>query len=98
MAEAAAKTSGLAIASLVLSILSLTVGMLLGPAAPVMAILGVIFGHVGRAEIRRDPDVGGEGLATAGLIIGYLALLLMLLLVVLFLLPAGGELIEPTGR
>jgi len=56
-------TSGLAITSLVLSITGC------------LSIGGVICGHLARRQIRRDPSIGGNGLALAGLIIGYLGLL-----------------------
>lgn len=58
------RTSGLAITSL---ILSLTGCLSLG---------GVICGHLARRQIRRDPSVTGNGLALAGLIIGYLGLVM----------------------
>jgi hypothetical protein len=57
-------TNGLAIASLVLSILWL---------GGIGSILGVIFGHVSRGQIRRHPQKG-KGLALAGLIVGYVGL------------------------
>ncbi len=54
------QTSGMAIASLVLSILGI-------------GLLGVIFGHMALGEIKRSNGViGGHGLAMAGLIIGYI--------------------------
>jgi VIT1/CCC1 family predicted Fe2+/Mn2+ transporter len=55
----AQKTNGKAIASLVLSLLG-------------FSILGVIFGHIARGEIRRSNNTQtGDGLALAGLIIGW---------------------------
>ena len=45
--------------------------------APVLSILAVVFGHVARGRIKRSQGAeGGQGLATAGLIIGYLTLAL----------------------
>jgi hypothetical protein len=64
------RTSGLAIASLICSCASLVAG-------PFGAIPGVICGHMARARIRRDPSLGGHGLAKAGLIVGYSLLGLM---------------------
>jgi VIT1/CCC1 family predicted Fe2+/Mn2+ transporter len=56
---AAPTTNGKAIASLVLSLLGLS-------------LLGVIFGHIARSEIRRsNGSQSGDGLALAGLIIGW---------------------------
>ena len=44
---------------------------------PVLSILAVVFGHVARGQIRRSQGTeGGQGLATAGLVIGYLTLAL----------------------
>ena len=57
------KTSGLAIASLVCSLTFLP-GF----------IPGIICGHFARRNFRRDPSLKGGGMATAGLIIGYLTL------------------------
>jgi hypothetical protein len=66
------RTSGLAIASLILS--CLTVGL-----GPFGCIPGIICGHLGRAECRKNPTLRGDGLALAGLIIGYMFLVLGLL-------------------
>ena len=60
------------IASLVLS--CLTVGL-----GPFGCIPGIICGHLGRAECRKNPTLRGDGLALAGLIIGYMFLVLGLL-------------------
>lgn len=62
--RAPAKTSGLAVASLVCSCATVLVG-------PLGAIPGIICGHLARRQIKRDPSLGGRGLATAGLIVGY---------------------------
>jgi hypothetical protein len=64
---AAAKTNTMAILSLVFSLVSLFIIPILA------AILGVIFGHVGKRQIRETGE-GGDGLATAGLVIGYISL------------------------
>ena len=68
IATTAQRTSGLAVASLVCSLSSLItcVGWL----------PGIICGHLAKSRIRRNPSLKGSGLATAGLIIGYLILLL----------------------
>lgn len=62
------KTSGMAIASLVCSLASfvLCVGWL----------PGIICGHIANSRIRRDPSLKGSGIAKAGLVIGYLFLIL----------------------
>src|SRR5208282_2589878 len=68
IATTAQRTSGLAIASFVCSLSSLVtcVGWL----------PGIICGHLAKSRIRRNPLLKGSGLATAGLIIGYLFLML----------------------
>jgi hypothetical protein len=60
------RTSRLAIASVVCSVASFftCIGW----------IPGVICGHMARSRIRRDQSLKGSGLATAGLVLGYLAL------------------------
>jgi len=58
-----ARTSGLAIASLVFS--------LIGPFGCIPAI---ICGHLALRKIEREPTIQGRGLALAGLIIGYVVL------------------------
>jgi len=70
-------TDGFAIASLVLSILSIFLG-------PLGCVPGIICGHVARARIRKNPDLSGDGLALAGLIVGYLFLVLVIVVSVLF--------------
>src|SRR5213593_4853085 len=65
------RTAPAAIWSLVLAILSFFCGCL------ITAIPAVICGHIARSKIRKSGDaLGGKGIATAGLILGYLALVL----------------------
>jgi hypothetical protein len=60
-------TSGLAIASLVMGIAGWTLLPVIG------SILAIIFGYMARNEIRQRPDeVEGEGLAVAGLVLGWI--------------------------
>jgi hypothetical protein len=61
-------TSGLAIASLVCSLLTLVTCIGWLP--------GIICGHMARSRIRRNPSLKGGRLAAAGLLIGYLFLML----------------------
>ena len=67
-ATAVQRTSGLAIASLVCSLSSLITCLGWLP--------GIICGHLAMSRIRRNPSLKGSGLATAGLIIGYVILIL----------------------
>jgi hypothetical protein len=73
-----ARTSGLAIASLVLS--------LIGPFGCIPAI---VCGHIALRKIRKEATVKGYGLALAGLIIGYIGLGLSFMLTIPFLLLLG---------
>ena len=67
-------TSGWAIASLICAILG-------------MSILAIIFGYVGRNEIRNSGGrITGDGLALAGLIIGWIEIALGVLAVALIIL------------
>lgn len=59
-------TNGLAIASFVTSLFGLT-------------ILAIIFGHIAKSQIRTSGQ-GGSGLATAGLVIGYIFLVIQFFL------------------
>src|SRR5215469_1479974 len=63
------RTPATAICSLILAVLSFTCGWLF------TAIPAVICGHIARAKIRESGGaLGGKGIATAGLILGYIAL------------------------
>jgi hypothetical protein len=68
------KTSGLAVSSLVLG--------LLGVCCPVFAasLAAVICGHLAFGKIKKDSSLTGGGLAVAGLVLGYLMLLLWIVL------------------
>ncbi|WP_306824607.1 DUF1707 and DUF4190 domain-containing protein [Streptomyces sp. JJ38] len=73
--------SGVAIAALVLAILTpMTYG--------VCAIPSVILGHIAKADVRKTGKQG-DGFATAGLVVGYLALGLIALVVLLGVTLAG---------
>ena len=76
-----ARTEPLAIWSLVLSI----VGLLC--CGFIVAVPGVISGHLAISKIRKAPNLGGTGLAVAGLIIGYVGIALWVIW--LFLFGAG---------
>jgi competence protein ComGC len=64
------KTSGLATSSLVLGILAIVLCFV----GPLFAIPAVICGHVAHSRIKNSGGLlGGKGLATGGLITGYLS-------------------------
>ena len=77
--------SNLAIVSLVSGILGWTFVPLLG------SLIAVITGHLARAEIRREPErLDGDGLAVAGLILGYSLIIITILSLALLILFFGG--------
>jgi hypothetical protein len=76
-ASSVKKTSGLAIVALICGILSV-----IGGAIVILPfLLAIIFGHSALARCSRDPEVGGKGLAIAGLAMGYTSILLFGLMV-----------------
>ena len=78
-------TSPLAVVSLVTGLLSWVILPLVG------ALVAIVCGHMARGEIRRDPDrLDGDGLALAGLILGWVNIALMVLTVLAILLFFGG--------
>ncbi|GHA70141.1 DUF4190 domain-containing protein [Cognatilysobacter bugurensis] len=68
MNEPARTTSSLAIASLVSGVLGWTLLPLIG------CLVAVVTGHMARAEIRRASGLEGDGLAVAGLVLGWLGI------------------------
>ncbi|HEY7339929.1 MAG TPA: DUF4190 domain-containing protein [Ktedonobacterales bacterium] len=89
-------TSGYAIASLICSLLGYIGVFGFGP------LLGVIFGHLALREIdRSNGALQGRGIAQAGLILGYIALGLALLLTaifaIIFIVGAGATILSPNG-
>lgn len=73
-----ATAPGLAMASLALGVLGLIPCCV---CAPVTCLPAIVCGHLARAQIRKSRGaLGGDGAALAGLALGYLSLLLMLLL------------------
>jgi hypothetical protein len=82
----ARRTDGGAIASLVLGIL----GFVVFPVVP--SVLAIWFGLSAKRRMRYDSSLGGEGLATAGVILGVVGLVLIAVVVfgLVFLLSASG--------
>jgi hypothetical protein len=81
-APAKLPTNGKAIASLVLGILGLVILYVIGP------ILALVFGHIAKREIEESRGTqGGGGMATAGIVMGWIGVglaVLYLLLVLVF--------------
>ena len=87
-------TSGYAIASLICSLLGYIGVFGFGP------LLGIIFGHLALREIDRSNGMlQGRGIAQAGLILGYIALGIVLLMVIffiiLFVIGVGASIFAP---
>ena len=82
----APRTSTTAVLSLVFGILSWCVLPLVG------AIVAVVTGHVARGELRRAApgELDGDGMAVAGLVLGWANLALMVLGLFLVLFVFGG--------
>lgn len=77
------KTSGLAVASLVLGITCFFLVPIIG------AILAIIFGALARGRIKRSGgELGGKGMANAGLALGIVGLVVLVLLAAI-LVPIG---------
>ncbi|MGI5868513.1 MAG: DUF4190 domain-containing protein [Kiritimatiellia bacterium] len=75
------QTVGTAVASLVLGILGL---ILIGPLGSVPA---VICGHIAKSRIKKNPDMlTGDGMALAGLFLGYLQIGITVVVMILTLL------------
>lgn len=71
------KANGLALTSMILGILGITVGLCL-LFFPVLPILAVVFGHIGLAQTRTT-GAPGRGYAIAGLVTGYIGIALAIL-------------------
>lgn len=77
----------MAIASLVLGILWI---YWLG------SILALVFGYLAKAEIRRSPErIEGNGLATAGIVLGWVGIGTLVMMILLIVLAAIADKQEP---
>lgn len=81
----APRTSMTAVASLIFGVLSWVGLFFIG------GLIAVICGHVARAEIRRAPPgtIDGDGMAVAGLVLGWINILVMPFIIFLVLLGLG---------
>jgi uncharacterized membrane protein YvbJ len=68
------RTSGLAVASLVLGI----IGFFINP----LCILAIIFGGIGIAQTGKDPTLKGRGMAVAGLVLGIIVIALWIVILI----------------
>ena len=73
------------------AIVSLVCGLLGWTVLPFIAsVVAVVTGHMARAEIRRNPAVEGDGLAVAGLVLGYAMLAVAVAAVIAIVVFLGG--------
>ncbi len=68
------RTSGLAVASLVLGIIGLLINLL--------GVLAIIFGAISLGQINREPELKGKGMAIAGLVLGIIVVVIWILFLV----------------
>ena len=79
------QTSTTAIVSLVSGLLGWTLLPLIG------SLVAIVTGHIARAEIRRHPEtLEGDGLAVAGLLLGYAAFAIAVASVIALIVFFGG--------
>ena len=79
------QTSTTAIVSLVGGLLGWTLLPLIG------SLVAIVTGHIARAEIRRNPEtIEGDGLAVAGLLLGYAAVAIAVASVIALIVFFGG--------
>ncbi|MGH9034221.1 MAG: DUF4190 domain-containing protein [Acidimicrobiia bacterium] len=81
---AVSRTDGYAIASIACSAVAFFGALILG------SILGIVFGKMAQARIAADPTLEGEGLARAGIILGWVGLAVGAVFVMLFLTALSG--------
>ena len=73
----APQTNGMALASMILGIVSFILGTMI-----VTGIPAVICGHIARRQIRENPQAQtGDGMALTGLVTGYLSIILSVVLI-----------------
>jgi len=74
--------SGKAVLSLILGIASLFIVPL------VTGVIAIVLGWIARRDIEQSPALGGRGLATAGMVLGAIGVVLGILM--LFMAPRAG--------
>lgn len=90
--SAAPPTNGMAIGSLIASVLGLTLFPTIG------SIIGLILGYMARNQIRDSRGtMTGEGLATAGIIMGWIGVALAVIGICLVVLMTVGLIGVPFG-
>lgn len=66
------KKSGLAITSLTLGIIGVVFGIV-PILSQILGILAIVFGFISKNIIENSKDMSGEGMAIAGIILGFIA-------------------------
>jgi hypothetical protein len=95
--QAPPRSSGMAIASLVMGILTL-IFFLAHVFAIILGLLAVIFGHIARGTINRSRgEITGGGMAMAGLVTGYIGMVLAAIWLILIVIFAK-ELSDPDSE
>jgi hypothetical protein len=84
-APAVGKTSGKAVASLVLGI----AGWLVAPF--ILSVLGIIFGAMARKEIGENPAIGGRGMANWGFWLSITGLAAWVVLIAVLVATSGSR-------
>ncbi len=83
-AQTSTETNALAIVSLVFGILAWTFLPIIG------SIVAIVTGHIARGQIQQSHGAQqGDGVALAGLILGYLSLVLSVLVLTMLVLGIG---------
>ena len=75
------------------AVVSLVFGVICWVAIPLLgALIAIVCGHVARGEIRRAPpgSMDGDGMAIAGLLLGYLHLVFVVAAVAIVFMFLGG--------
>lgn len=78
-------TSGIAVAALVMGILSIVLIWLPTP----FGLLAIIFGGIGVSQIGKDPYLKGKGMAITGLVLGILQFILWIIFIILWVVFAS---------
>ena len=97
----APKSNGMATASLVLGIVSIALGWILaGILGIITGILAIILAVVAKKKIKQDPNMGGKGAATGGLVTGIIGTVLYLAIWIIFavLISASAGALEEIGN
>lgn len=89
VATTARRTDGQAVASLVLGI----AGIVICPI--VCSIIAIVLGNQAKARLAADPALEGEGLARAGVILGYVGLGVFGVMVLVWMLIAAFAFVVP---